>query len=148
MMAAMLQAIVDDPPPGPSIVKEPPLEPGSSAGLTTVARKKLEQALRADYDEKNHGWETVQKFLDWDVIEFCIERTLAGDHEFERMARETLDAQLQSLIRPRCGFRLHRPALFGADLRWSENRILPRGQPASDSDQPAWRVVVRKRRFA
>jgi uncharacterized protein YyaL (SSP411 family) len=99
MMASMLQAIVDDPSPGPSIVEEPPLEPGNSAGLTTDARKKLEQALRADYDEKNHGWGTVQKFLDWDVIEFCIERTLAGDHEFERMARETLDAQLQ-LIDP------------------------------------------------
>ncbi len=99
LMASVLQAIIDDPSPGPSIVSEPPPEPGSEPGLTTDARRKLEQVLRDDYDQKNRGWGTVQKFLDWDVIEFCIERTLAGDHEFERMARETLDAQLQ-LIDP------------------------------------------------
>ena len=99
LMASMLQAILDDPSPGPSIVLEQPPEPGSEPGLTTDARRKLEQVLRGDYDQKNRGWGTVQKFVDWDVIEFCIERTLAGDHEFERMARETLDAQLQ-LIDP------------------------------------------------
>ena len=99
MMASMLQAIIDDPSPGPSITKEVPIEPRSEAGLTTDQRAKLEQVLRADYDEKNRGWGTVQKFLDWDVIEFCIEQTVAGNHDFERMARETLDAQIQ-LIDP------------------------------------------------
>ena len=99
LMASMLQAIIDDPSPGPSIVNEPPIIPGSDAGLTPAARQKLEQVLRDDYDKKNRGWGTVQKFLDWDVIEFCLGQTLAGDREFERMARETLDAQLQ-LIDP------------------------------------------------
>ncbi|MEP6685721.1 MAG: hypothetical protein ABJB22_03000, partial [Verrucomicrobiota bacterium] len=37
---------------------------------------------------------TVQKFLDWDIIEYCM-----SDRDFERMARETLDAQRQ-LIDP------------------------------------------------
>jgi uncharacterized protein YyaL (SSP411 family) len=95
LMASMLQAIIDDPSPGPSIVEEPRLEPSNEAGLTTETRKKLEQVLREDYDQKNRGWGTVQKFLDWDVIEFCIEQTIAGEHDFERMARETLDVQLQ-----------------------------------------------------
>ncbi len=99
LMASMLQAIIDDPSPGPSITKETPVEPGSAAGLTTEMREKLEQVLRADYDAKNHGWGTAQKFLDWDVIEFCLAQTIAGNHDFERMARETLDAQLQ-LIDP------------------------------------------------
>ena len=99
LMTSMLQAIIDDPSPGPSITKEAPVEPGNAAGLTTEMRKKLEQVLRDDYDQKNHGWGTVQKFLDWDVIEFCLEQTIGGNHDFERMARETLDAQLQ-LIDP------------------------------------------------
>ncbi len=99
MMASMLQAIIDDPSPGPSITKEAAIEPTSGVGLTTAQRKKLEQELRADYDSKNKGWGTVQKFLDWDIIEFCLEQTIAGNHQFEKMARETLDAQLQ-LIDP------------------------------------------------
>ncbi len=99
LMASMLQAIIDDPSPGPSIEKEVPLMPSSTAGLTEGMRKKLEQVIRDDYDHKNHGWGTVQKFLDWDLIEFCLEQSIAGDRSFERMARETLDAQLQ-LIDP------------------------------------------------
>jgi len=99
LMASILQAIIEDPSPGPSITKEPPIEPRSEAGLTNEERAKLEQVLRADYDQKNHGWGTVQKFLDWDVIEFCIEKTISGERDFERMARETLDAQEQ-LIDP------------------------------------------------
>ena len=99
LMASMLQAIIDDPSPGPSITKEPAIEPQSDPGLTSEARARLEQVLRDDYDQKNHGWGTVQKFLDWDIIEFCLEQTIAGNHEFEAMARETVDAQRQ-LIDP------------------------------------------------
>ena len=36
----------------------------------------------------------MQKWLDWDIIEYCMAETLRGDKEFERMARETLAAQL------------------------------------------------------
>jgi len=99
LMASMLQAIIDDPSPGPSITKEVAIETQSKAGLTNEARAKLEQVLRDDYDRKNRGWGNVQKFLDWDIIEFCLEQTIAGNHEFEAMARETLDAQRQ-LIDP------------------------------------------------
>nr|MDQ2659183.1 DUF255 domain-containing protein [Verrucomicrobiota bacterium] len=98
-MASMLQAIIDDPSPGPSIEKEAAVEPGDGKGLDAEMRQKLPQVLRDDYDQKNHGWGTVQKFLDWDVIEYCLAQTLAGDKDFERMARETLDAQRQ-LIDP------------------------------------------------
>ena len=99
LMASMLQAIIDDPSPGPSITKETPIELRSEAGLTNEARAKLEQVLRDDYDHQNRGWGRAQKFLDWDIIEFCLEQTIAGNREFEGMARETLDAQRQ-LIDP------------------------------------------------
>ena len=99
LMASMLQAIIDDPSPGPSITAEPAIEPRSEAGLTNEQREKLRKVLRDDYDKKNRGWGTVQKFLDWDIIEFCLEETIAGNREFEGMARETLDAQRQ-LIDP------------------------------------------------
>ena len=98
-MASLLQAIIDDPSPGPSIVGEAPLEQASDAGLKPEQRDKLRKILRNNYDPKNRGWGTVQKFLDWDIIEFCMSEAMRGDQELEHMARETLDAQRQ-LIDP------------------------------------------------
>jgi uncharacterized protein len=93
-MASMLQAIIDDPTPGPSVVPEGDLTPGKEGALTGDARKKLRQVLVDAYDHDNQGWGTVQKWLDWDIIEYCMAETLRSDKEFERMARETLAAQL------------------------------------------------------
>jgi uncharacterized protein len=98
-MASMLQAIIDDPSPGPSIVAEPAPDPGSDAGLKPEQRDRLRKILRESYDSKNRGWGTVQKYLDWDIIEYCQSEAMRGEQEFERMARETLDAQRQ-LIDP------------------------------------------------
>jgi uncharacterized protein YyaL (SSP411 family) len=98
-MASMLQAIIDDPSPGPSIVAEPLVEQSGDTGLKPEQREKLRKVLRDGYDSKNHGWGTVQKFLDWDITEYCAGEAMRGDQEFERMARETLDAQRQ-LIDP------------------------------------------------
>ena len=98
-MASMLQAIIDDPSPGPSIVAEPPVEQSSGSELKPEQREKLRKILRDRYDSKNRGWGTVQKFLDWDIVEYCMGEAMRGDREFERMARETLDAQRQ-LIDP------------------------------------------------
>jgi uncharacterized protein YyaL (SSP411 family) len=44
----------------------------------------------------------VQKWLDWDIIEYSMAETLWGDKAFERMARETLAAQL-NLMDPAWG---------------------------------------------
>jgi uncharacterized protein YyaL (SSP411 family) len=98
-MASMLQAIIDDPSPGPSILPEQKLSPSADAFLATDDRTKLRQLLIDSYDPKNKGWGTVQKFLNWDVIEYCMVQASQGDTRFERMARETLTAQL-NLIDP------------------------------------------------
>ncbi len=57
----------------------------------------LRQILIDGYDHTNRGWGTSQKFLDWDTIEYCLTETERGDQTFERMARETLAAQLNLL---------------------------------------------------
>jgi uncharacterized protein YyaL (SSP411 family) len=101
-MASMLQAIIDDPTPGPSVVPEGDLTPSKEAALTGDARKKLRQVLVDAYDHGNQGWGTVQKWLDWDIIEYFMAETLRGDKAFERMARETLAAQL-NLMDPAWG---------------------------------------------
>lgn len=98
-MASLLQAIIDDPSPGPSIVAEAPLEPNKDGDLTEAARARLRQILHDTYDARNQGWGTVHKYLNWDIIEYCRAEAMRGDRDAERMARATLDAQRQ-LIDP------------------------------------------------
>src|SRR5262249_49500111 len=99
-MASMLQAIIDDPSPGPSILPETALEPAQDAALSPNEREKLRKILRDRYDSKNKGWGIGgQKFLSWDIIEYCLREASRGDAEFGRMARETLEAQ-RALIDP------------------------------------------------
>src|SRR5271157_428849 len=62
-MASMLQAIIDDPTPGPSVVLETPLTASHEKALGSDARHQLQQILIDDYDHTNHGRGTVQKFL-------------------------------------------------------------------------------------
>ncbi len=101
-MASMLQAIIDDPTPGPSVVVETPLVASDEKALASDVRSKLQKILLDDYDHTNHGWGTVQKFLDWDTIEYCLTETAQGNKAFEQMAQETLAAQL-NLIDPAWG---------------------------------------------
>ncbi|MBV9490848.1 MAG: thioredoxin domain-containing protein [Verrucomicrobia bacterium] len=98
-MASMLQAIIDDPTPGPSVVPEAVLTPSDGSELRQEVRERYRQLIIENYDDRNAGWGTVQKFLPWDIIEYCLGETLRGDERFERMARETLGAQ-RKLIDP------------------------------------------------
>jgi uncharacterized protein len=96
-MASMLQAIIDDPSPGPSVFPEAPLVPSGQTTLGTSRQSMFRQTLVDSYDNRNRGWGTGQKFLDWDTIEYCLAETERGDQTFESMARETLSAQLNLL---------------------------------------------------
>ena len=98
-MASMLQAIIDDPTPGPSVLPETKLSSSTDPFLTADSRQKLRKVLIDTYDPKNKGWGTIQKFLNWDVIEYCMVQAKQGDTRLEQMARETLMAQLH-LIDP------------------------------------------------
>jgi uncharacterized protein YyaL (SSP411 family) len=98
-MASMLQAIIDDPSPGPSILPDTSIEPTKDAALAPNEREKLQKILRDRYDQKNKGWGAEQKFLSWDIIEHCLRGASRGDGALGKMARETLDAQRQ-LIDP------------------------------------------------
>src|SRR6201984_2074693 len=93
-MAWMLQAILDDLSPGPSILPEPKLSASDHPYLSNPDIDRLRERLIDSYDSKNKGWGTVQKFLNWDTIEYCIVSSMSGDTDFARMARETLAAQL------------------------------------------------------
>lgn len=99
-MASMLQAIIDDPTPGPSVVPEAAIGYAKEGSLSKELRAELERNFLAGYDTKLGSWGTTQKFLDWDNTEYCLARALATDDaRATRMAKQTLDAQRQ-LIDP------------------------------------------------
>lgn len=98
-MIAMLRAIIADPAPGPSVVAEEPIQFASSPTLPAEMREQLAANYRLRYDSKNGSWGFNQKFLDWDGVEYAMLLARQGDAQAEKMALETLTAQL-NLIDP------------------------------------------------
>jgi uncharacterized protein YyaL (SSP411 family) len=91
-MASMLQAIVDDPSPGPSVTSgggAPAKVP--EGGLEATLRKNL----LSQYDHAAGGWSGEHKFLDRDNVEYCIRQGLRGDGEAKAIATDMLRLQLQ-----------------------------------------------------
>jgi uncharacterized protein len=101
-MASMLQAVIDDPTPGPSIEAESQVHPAAQAALPADLRDKLSGNLTKFYDPTAAGWYGSLKYIDADVLEYCMLRSLHGDKNFEQMARQTLTANLK-LIDPSWG---------------------------------------------
>jgi uncharacterized protein YyaL (SSP411 family) len=95
-MASMLQAIIDDPTPGPSVTAEVEVHPAGSPALTAAQRAELAGRLKSDYDGKSGGWFGEQKYVDPGVLEYCL---IDGDGDLQKMARQTLDAN-ERLVDP------------------------------------------------
>ena len=97
-MASMLQAIIDDPTPGPSVEGEAKLQLPSSPLLTDGLRAQLKTNYLAGYDAAQGSWGTNQKYLDWDSVEYSMALArITGDTQAEHMARQTLTEQLHLL---------------------------------------------------
>ena len=97
-MRALLEGVVADPTPGPSIRPEAPMT-GSAAALSPELREELASLLLERYDKELGGWGFSKKYLDWDSVEYCLARAREGDRDAGRMARETLTRSRQ-LIDP------------------------------------------------
>jgi uncharacterized protein YyaL (SSP411 family) len=98
-MVSLLQGIIDDPTPGPSVRFEAPPAYATEAALTSALRQDLEDLLVSRYDPDHGGWGFVKKFMDSDAVEYSLLRAREGDKRAEQRARQTLDAQLK-LIDP------------------------------------------------
>ena len=97
-MLSMLQAIIADPTPGPSVRPDAKLELPTNALLSDALRQRLNKDYRAGYDDKYGSWGTDQKFLDWDSVEYSmVLARLNKDGNAEHMARQTLTEQLHLL---------------------------------------------------
>jgi len=103
-MQSLLQAIINDPTPGPSITKEPRRPSAANAFLTDDQKKILEEEHFGIYDFEYGGWGSVYKLIDPDNMELALQRAQAGNKDEEKMARQTLDQALNLLDREWGGF--------------------------------------------
>ncbi len=100
-MARLLQAVVDDPTPGPSVAPEsaPAATAATSTTLSAESRAALHAKWLEGYDDKEGGWGFSHKYLDWDAAELALREAAHGDARSEKMARDTLRLQ-RKLIDP------------------------------------------------
>jgi uncharacterized protein YyaL (SSP411 family) len=113
-MASLLQAFIDDPTPGPSVIAAVEHVPAQSTLLAEGARMRLERLFKESYDTKNGGWGTFHKYIDGDSMELALTRAEQGHSPSIAMVAQTLDA-----------------ALLLFDREW--------GGVYQYSDQPDWR---------
>ncbi len=98
-MANLLQAIIDDPSPGPSVEAEKPWTVPTGVFLSAELEGKLRGYHKDNYDKKYGGWGERHKFMDWDLAEWAILSARQGDREEEKRVRATLNLQ-QKLLDP------------------------------------------------
>lgn len=101
-MASLLQAVIDDPTPGPSVGRVAEIEPASSAVLGKTARAELAKRFTESYDEQNGGWGRVHKFIDPDSMDWALLQAERGNVAAQAMATTTL-RRATALIDPEWG---------------------------------------------
>lgn len=98
-MASMLQAIIDDPSPGPSVEKEIAFQPAESSAVPPALLARIRSEYEAQYDKQNAGWGFGHKYLDGDSVDYALRLAARGDAVYARRAAATL-YQATALIDP------------------------------------------------
>ncbi|HEX3356237.1 MAG TPA: DUF255 domain-containing protein [Tepidisphaeraceae bacterium] len=98
-MRAILQATIDDPTPGPSAKVQTVEAVAGDGGLSAERKSQLVKRFDDLYDPAHEGWGTIQKFLEWDALEYEMNRAVAGNTQAEHRVKATL-AQTRKIIDP------------------------------------------------
>jgi uncharacterized protein len=77
-MAALLQAIIDDPSPGPSVAPPVVIAEGGGSRLTSRQQAAALQTYHESYDDQHGGWDDVHKFIDAAALELTYSEGDAG----------------------------------------------------------------------
>ncbi len=89
-MSSMLQAIIDDPSPGPSVEKEAAFYPVNDASISSTLLAHVRAGYEAQYDAPNAGWGFNHKYLDEDSVEYALRLAASGDGVYTKRASDTL----------------------------------------------------------
>jgi uncharacterized protein YyaL (SSP411 family) len=94
-MASMLQSIIDDPSPGPSVTHEASPRYPADGRPDDAVTEQGRMRLLSGYDRVAGGWSGEHKFLDADNVEYCLRAAARGDPEAGAVARDMLRLQRQ-----------------------------------------------------
>lgn len=98
-MASILQAVVDDPSPGPSIKPEPNITYATSPNFPSDLLATLRKTFKTQYDVPAQGWAFGVKYIDEDSVEYASALALRGDALQGQQVRDSLTAA-QGLLDP------------------------------------------------
>jgi uncharacterized protein YyaL (SSP411 family) len=93
-MLPLLKKLAKNPVPEEK-TKKVELKFSKDAALSKALRDELAKNQKKFYDDKEGGWQTTQKFLDADSVEYAMTLAKEGDARESKMAKQTLDAQLK-----------------------------------------------------
>ncbi len=93
-MIALLEAVIADPTPGPSVIYEPPVEPSKSHLLSAETRTELAANTIDAFDNEYGGWGTVHKFIDADRMDWELALSASGDQAATARAQKTFASAL------------------------------------------------------
>jgi uncharacterized protein YyaL (SSP411 family) len=94
-MASMLQAIIDDPSPGPSVTAAERLQFPADTHPGDAAEATMKKRLLSGYDHEGGCWGSEHKYLDVDNEEYCLRAAARGDAGAATIARDMLRLQRQ-----------------------------------------------------
>jgi len=114
-MSSMLQAIIDDPSPGPSVEKEAEFHPAESPAMGAALLTRVETAYGKQYDTAASGWGFGHKYLDGDSVEYALRLAAGGNADYAKRAGDTLH-NATALIDPAWGGMYQ----YSVDGKWSE----------------------------
>jgi uncharacterized protein YyaL (SSP411 family) len=98
-MSSLLQAIIDDPSPGPSVEKEEAFHPAPASAIDAPLLAHVRASYEKQFDEAASGWGFGHKYLDGDSVEYALRLASRGDIKYARRASSTLDDAI-ALIDP------------------------------------------------
>ena len=93
-MTALLEAVIADPTPGPSVINEAPVELSKSHFLSPEIRAELSANTTDAFDTEHGGWGTVHKFIDVDRMDWELSLATGGDKAAAARAQKTFTAAL------------------------------------------------------
>jgi hypothetical protein len=89
-MSSMLQAIIDDPSLGPSVVKEAAFHPATTSAIPVALLERVRGGYEKQYDVAAAGWGFGHKYLDGDSLEYAMRLGARGNTVLAKRAADTL----------------------------------------------------------
>lgn len=98
-MSSMLQAIIDDPSPGPSVEREAAFRPAATSSLEPALLARIQAQYDKQYDTAAAGWGFGHKYLDGDAVEYALRLAANDNSTYAKRAIDTLH-QATALLDP------------------------------------------------